>query len=250
MKFKSLNNINERIAILMHTLNVPPGTSYFDLPNFCNDIEFLNDIIIPNNINCSMFDGKIINIDQPADLQRFFICEELLTLMTCIQGFDSKKYKLLHPNRLKLKYFWIYRLNLLDKSAKCYQSIDPSSDSNESEEDPIFKILRESLYKKFGHPSTESDLVNSETHCCNTTSANSTCPPCTPTQHGDDSHFGESRYCWGHFVSKCDECEYKVWETKQGDCLACYYFGAVLNELHEKWACRSKVDRSIFLIQQ
>lgn len=258
MKFKTFEDIDNRIQNLFSCLNITPVKKCRKLVDVCSDFEYFNDTVLHKNILCSAFNGMIINVVEPKNLNRMHYYEELLTLMTCLRGWERKDYKQLHPNRLKLKFFWLYKLNLLDKSAICYQEVNQENEeideNDETEFDPIDSEKLEDLANEFRSilglsalpKKTEAELRFRDTHCFNSADPSCTCPPCTPTVHGKRGYFAESTYCWGFFVSKCDECNFRVWKSKQIKCLACYYFGSVLNELHEKWASLSKNDRSGF----
>ena len=69
----------------------------------------------------------------------------------------------------------------------------------------------------------------------------------------DENYDSDCNYCWNYFVSYCDDCDYRVFQLKKENkgteesCGACYYFKTVLNELHEKWCCLTKMERKSVL---
>lgn len=117
---------------------------------------------------------------------------EYSVLYLVLHGNNNFPLKL-HPNRLRLSYFLFYRLNTSPKSVK------------------HFHCGQENIYD-----------FN------------------VPIEHFNDHEYNDvenktklvSTVCWGNFISKCKNCKYEVYKNNEINCLACYYFQTVLNELH------------------
>lgn len=190
-------------------------------------VHCINDVILPQK-----------------SFQDNLILQDYLALCSIHFGYESKTYKRLHPNRRKLYFFWLYRLNFLDKNRLCNHLVDEDDYlPMQSTEDTIIKRYLEPLFQQIFPGRDFGDKFESPSvHICcdNTISELFTCPPCTPSEHGQSiPDTDNNMFCWNSFVSRCTHCGYSVSpidKKYQNDgCLACYYFETVLNELHCKF---------------
>ena len=138
---------------------------------------------------------KVINLSQ-FSLEVINLC----ILLNC--HFNYFNYTKIHPNRIKLYFFGFY------------------TDNNRKE--------------RFCSHYIEKDFEDEEDNFCSDDDCDSidTSSPhgMTPIECSDIKG-----YCWCFYSSNCENCNFKTLKTKKGECLPCYYFTNVLNEIHEKF---------------
>jgi hypothetical protein len=178
-----------------------------------------------------------------------FLLQNYLALCTIEFGYESSTYQRLHPNRRKLYFFWLYRLNFLDKYRLCNHLIDEDDylPMKSTEDMILHKRLQPFLKILFPAYDFSNRFESPSVHmCCNETiSEIFTCPPCTPVEHGQHiDNEDNDMFCWDFFVSRCTNCNYKVAQIdrryQKDGCLGCYYFEFVLNELHKVFTTSTK----------
>lgn len=114
---------------------------------------------------------------------------------------EHELFKKLHPNRLNLNYFLFFKLSRLSKDIICCHFKKEEICSNIIDNEDIDDCLHR-----------------------------------TPIEHGEEKY----DFCWGNFVSNCLDCGYEVYKNNKIECLACYYFEHVLNELHSTFVLKSE----------